>query len=386
MMFFGYQQPTVMAVLIASCLLLLSFCTVHVSAFVSSFPLGFGRRSASSSIHHRSTTLFSGYGIATNYTWQEEAFEIDVTVQVPRETRAKDIFFKATSQSIDLRLLGEDERILLDASRKLRGRVSLDGTYWVISDADDDQDFRQVTVTIEKSIKTPKDDFELVDYDWKGVYSNDEEEVSERKYDEPEFLDVREYAAGLGVDIDNINMSMVDKTMFSSGLNLTQRSIDQLKDQGYAQEVTQQADGSEYITNDEGEAVPFDSLGAVALSDGSQQQQSRPPKPQIPFLDTNSPWHETVPVTVDHENNRTVVQQSRNFTRAAFAQDSTVDKEDEETDVDPKAATDPIDLLTVKRLKEILKSQGLKVSGNKKELQERLRSQVNSLLQGKQEP
>ena len=45
-------------------------------------------------------------------------------------------------------------------------------------------------------------------------------------------------------------------------------------------------------------------------------------------------------------------------------------------------ASDPIDLLTVRKLKEILKSQGLKVSGNKKELQDRLRAQVNSLLQG----
>jgi molecular chaperone DnaK (HSP70) len=43
-------------------------------------------------------------------------------------------------------------------------------------------------------------------------------------------------------------------------------------------------------------------------------------------------------------------------------------------------AADPIGTLTVARLKEILRSRGLKVSGNKKELQDRLRAQVQSML------
>jgi hypothetical protein len=43
-------------------------------------------------------------------------------------------------------------------------------------------------------------------------------------------------------------------------------------------------------------------------------------------------------------------------------------------------ASDPIETLTVTRLKEILKSRGLKVSGNKKELQERLRAEVNTMM------
>ena len=48
---------------------------------------------------------------------------------------------------------------------------------------------------------------------------------------------------------------------------------------------------------------------------------------------------------------------------------------------DSKAeAVDPIDLLTVKRLKEILREQNLKVSGNKQELRDRLRAHVNSKL------
>jgi hypothetical protein len=336
------------------------------------------------------TALNSGYGIATNYTWQEEAFEIDVTVQVPRNVRAKDIMFKVTAKSIDLRLKksaddsggdGSSEVILLDVTRKLRGRISIDGTYWVISDAQDDAAFREITITIEKIIKTPKDDFETIDYDWKGVYSNDEGEVSEIKYDEPEVLDVREYAAGLGVDLDNINMTMVDKTMFSSGLNLTQGGVEDLTKSGYAQEVTRQADGSEYITDDKGEQVPLAPLGAE--SEGLEQKAPS----KIPFLDTNSPWHDAVPVQVDRESNKTYVQQTRNFTRAAYAEDSlkaaNKDKDNDE-ESDSKGATDPIDMLTVKRMTTILKSQGLKSSGSKQELRDRLRKQVNSLLQGKQ--
>jgi hypothetical protein len=48
-------------------------------------------------------------------------------------------------------------------------------------------------------------------------------------------------------------------------------------------------------------------------------------------------------------------------------------------------ANDPIGTLTVARLKEILRSRGLKVGGNKKELQDRLRAQVQSMLKNKNE-
>ena len=36
--------------------------------------------------------------------------------------------------------------------------------------------------------------------------------------------------------------------------------------------------------------------------------------------------------------------------------------------------------MTVAKLREILKSRGLKVSGNKRELQDRLRSEVQSMM------
>ena len=173
--------------------------------------------------------------------------------------------FKPGLTSIDLRVdtttdnmeesgtTKKKQVILLDGSRKLRGRISLDGTYWVFSDRR-----RSITITLEKYFVHSNDDMQILDYDWKGIYPADEEEVLERKYDEPEVLNVREYAASLGVDVDNINKTLVDETMFSTGLNLTERALDQLKNSGYLTEITKQADGTEYKTNPEtGEAEPF---------------------------------------------------------------------------------------------------------------------------------
>jgi hypothetical protein len=218
--------------------------TLFLSQRVGGFLPALVSRKAAFSFVTSNTALQGGYGVATNYTWTEEPFEMDVTVSVPPDTRAKDIVFKATPRSIDLRIEGREEP-LLDGSRQMRGRISLDGTFWVISDDERDSTKRIVTVTIEKSVKTPKDDFEIVDYDWGGVYPDDEGEVQERKYEEPEELNIREYAASLGVDIDNINMSMVDKTMFTSGLDLTKSTMEEITKAGYVQEVTEQSDGTE---------------------------------------------------------------------------------------------------------------------------------------------
>jgi hypothetical protein len=388
----------------------LLWCLVHLhipslyNAFTPSFD-GVGRRSSrssssigisvSSSIMRRNTKsktalTMSGDGIAKGYTWHEEAFELEVTVNVPKETRAKDIMFQATRDSIDLRLGrpsdnnddDNDEVILLDPSRKLRGRVSLEGTFWIISDPEESNSgdsYRQVTVTIEKQIRRPKDDFDVIDYDWKGIYfQEDEEEVSFRKYDESEELDVRDYAASLGVDIDNINMSLVDKSMFTSGLNLTQSSLDSLTESGLMKEVTQQSDGSEWVTDSEGERVPFNSMGGDAPPIPTTTTTT---KPTVPFLDTNSPWHTTVPVDETEDFLQT------NITKAEIEETTKTeqDKKREEKKQELKKqreqqAADPIATLTVARLKEILKSRGIKVSGNKQELQDRLRAEVGSML------
>jgi hypothetical protein len=325
----------------------------------------------------------SGDGVARTYTWHEEAFELEVSVCVPKETRAKDIRFQATPTSIDLRLLPNinkddgvdtmEEIILLDKSRPLRGKVSLEGTFWVLSDpiAGDGEHHRTLTITIEKQIRNAKDDFDVIEYDWKGLYANEnDDEVSYRKYDEAEELNVREYAASLGVDIDNLNMSLVDKSMFTSGLNLTKSSFDSLQEAGLMKEVTRQKDGSEWITNENGEREPFNSLGGKG-----------PEKKTIPFLDTNSPWHKAVPVNKKDDGLEAKIPEDT----AAEQEKEDMEKQQKEMTKElqrqrEQQASDPIETLTVTRLKEILKSRGLKVSGNKKELQERLRAEVNTMM------
>lgn len=238
-----------------------------------------------------------------------------------------------------------------------------------------------MTVTLEKNTLTPKDDFEVVDYDWRGVYPEDDEEVSERKYQEPEELDVREYAASLGVGIDNINMSMVDKTMFSSGLNLTRSTMDELSKSGYVQEVTQQSDGTEYVTNEGGEVMPFSRLGDTVEDEEVREATDAAAPPKTPFLDTNSPWHNAVPVDDINgdvmDNTESDKEQS-----PVEARESIEAKEEDEPLPDRKQASDidPIDVLTVKRLKEILRAQGLKVGGSKQELKDRLRGHGGSMM------
>jgi len=353
--------------------------------------------------HQKETPLYSGKGIAPNYTWQEEAFEIEIIVKVPKETRASDIHYKVTPNSLDVRLKNmprideSSERILLDPNRKLRGRIVLDGTYWIISDpevvvpdrndddASDDNDknnmgqsydeYREITVTIEKQIRTPKDEFDIIEYDWNGLYEDDAE-VTYRKYDEPEELNVREYAASMGVDIDNIDTNLVDKSMFTSGLNLTKSSLDNMKEAGLMTEVTQQQDGSEWITDEGGEQKPFSSMGRGISRD---EVQSFKKENSIPFLDTDSPWQKSIPIDRAKDvaqilEKRKMAATSKNPTNAG--KNSNAKKQEE---------IDPVDNLTVAKLREVLKSRGLKVSGNKKELQELLRSEIQSMLDSNDE-
>lgn len=340
---------------------------------------------------HRTEHLYSGKGIAPTYSWEEECFEIEIVVKVPKETRASDISFRAKPNSIDLRLKtspkessesdDSEELVLLDSSRKLRGRIVLDGTYWIIADPevgaiDEDQDkpdgpHRVVTVTIEKQIRTPKDDFDVIEYDWNGVYEDDEDEVSYRKYDEPQELDVREYAASMGVDIDNIDMNLVDKSMFTSGLNVTKSTFDTMKKSGLMTEVTEQTDGSEWIVDKDGEKVPFSSMGQGVSKDELKSAKSQP----IPFIDTDSPWHTTVQLDKAKEVKEKLKESLRENSSIPMQ------KEASDTDESLKDAKDPIDTLTVTKLKDVLRSRGLKVSGNKEELLERLRAEVQSMLE-----
>eukprot|EP00560_Eucampia_antarctica_P009610 CAMPEP_0197827942 /NCGR_PEP_ID=MMETSP1437-20131217/4613_1 /TAXON_ID=49252 ORGANISM="Eucampia antarctica, Strain CCMP1452" /NCGR_SAMPLE_ID=MMETSP1437 /ASSEMBLY_ACC=CAM_ASM_001096 /LENGTH=405 /DNA_ID=CAMNT_0043428979 /DNA_START=153 /DNA_END=1370 /DNA_ORIENTATION=+ len=353
-----------------------------------------------------STSLFGGYGIAKNYTWKEEQYELDVSISVPDGTLGKDIIFKAKAKSIDLRLKGGNDDgsdlILLDGSREMRGRIDMEDTYWAISDKDSGEAGRDVILTIEKMIMPSKDQFEVVDFDWKGVYPDDEDEVIEIKYDEPEELDVKEYAASLGVDIENINMTMVDKNMFDGGLNMTKSSLDELTKEGYVKEVTQQSDGTEYIVGPDGEAVPFTPYGeGVGVEEmksagvkgipftGNNRQEGKSP---IPFIDVPAPWQTSMPAEEARGVDDDDVSVQNDEDSASMVDDDSLNKQkssddeietEEETSMpnENDTAVDPIDLLTVVRLKEVLRKEKIKVSGSKQELRDRLRSHVNSKIQ-----
>ena len=331
----------------------------NVGAFVPSIqPFVLSRHTVK--FTNQKTILFGGVGTATNYSWVEEPFELEIHIAVPEGTRAKDITFRALPRSVDLRLSQDDgtELVLLNPKRQMRGRIATDGTFWEIHDIPESP-LRQITVQIEKNHRTPKDDFDVIDYDWGGVYPKDDDEVTERIYEQPEELNVRDYAATLGVDIDNINMSLVDKTMFTSGLNMTRSTMDQLANKGLVQEITQQADGQEYTTNKEGDKVPYNPFVTKSNS-------------KIPFIDTPSPWSKAIPIK-DLEMNNGV---------ATTVDDIQADTTKIETTTS-NTVTDPIALLTVKRMKDILREQGLKISGSKEELQHRLRLHVQSMVRDK---
>ena len=103
------------------------------------------------------SSLFGAVGVANTYSWNEEQFEIEVKLTIPAGTSAKDVNvkFKFSSESIDLRLLNcadgdnnSDIRVLLDGSRKVRGTICVDGTFWSIEGNPDKE--REITITIEK--------------------------------------------------------------------------------------------------------------------------------------------------------------------------------------------------------------------------------------------
>ena len=319
-----------------------------------------------------STNLFGGTGITNTYSWKEDQYEIELKVKVPKETKAKDITYKPKSKSIHLSI---NDKVLLDGTREMRGLIDLDGTFWSLVDSEE-HDGRDVIITIEKLILPPKDPFEVVEFDWNGIYPDDEDEIIKKEYKEPEELDVREYAKSLGVDIDNINMTLVDKNMFSSGLNMTRNTLDELTSAGYVSEVTRQSDGTELI-NKGSESVPFNAFGQNVgrdeIDDAGIDMNGIPaPTMTNPYMTPESPWLQTMPAEEARTGEESVEVPST----------STKKDSDKPKKLEMK---DPIDLLTVSKLKEVLRNNGLKVSGNKSELQARLKEHVKSVLEEKKD-
>ena len=321
--------------------------------------------------NRQSTELFGGTGIAKSYTWKEDQFEIELRVKVPKATTARQIKYTPKSRSIHL-VVGDE--ILLDGSRKMRGMLDLDGTFWSIIDSEE-HDGRDVVITMEKMILPPKDPFEVVNFDWNGIFLDDEDEIIEKKYDEAKELDVREYAASLGVDIDNIDMSKVDKSMFSSGLNMTRNTLDELTKSGYVSEVTRQGDGTELLDQGAGKTVPFNAFGENVGQDeieaaGIQMGDIPKATASNPYMTKDSPWLQSMPAEEARTGDEEIVTETT---------EAPVEKKSSEK-TKKMEMKDPIDMLTVPKLKDILKREGLKVSGSKEELQDRLKTHVKTVV------
>jgi hypothetical protein len=244
---------------------------------------------------------------------------------------------------------------------------------------------------------------------------------------------------------DNIDMTKVNKTMFGAGLrddsfvseeelvnnvnsdgfrfNITQTTLDQLAKVGLAKEIIQQGDGSEYelgtggssVNNDErktfsmlGKDISEDELrmaGIMALSGGRRgntiptiwDTQTIPVEEALGYQKTfdvgnsfsladgiiekevfdyeisSKGVKDMLPNTVNGEEvERIWIDDSMNEVISNDAEDSNNSS---------SMLLDPIDMLTVVRLKEILREQGLKTSGTKQKLRDRLRTHVHSLLQ-----
>lgn len=317
---------------------------------------------------YNNIVLFGGTGVTKDYCWTEEQFEIEITVTVPEGTKGSDIKFKSSPDSIDLKLStkndqGEEEdAVLLDGTRKMRGKLNMDGTFWSITDGEKNN--RLVTVTIEKYRSPQQNDmFGTSEDDWGGVYPDDEDEIIERKYKEAEEMDVREYAKSLGVDIDNLNMSLVDKTMFSVA-NMTKGTMDDLQKGGYVKEITKQ--GDQEFEDKDGTVIPFQSpFGEMIATDDLESG-----KVKIPFIDDEIEDDESKDKDTKLSSTSKMVDKKAKQEPKKEIPSKSVKEED----------VDPLDSLTVARLKEILREQNLKVSGTKQELRDRLRAHVNSLL------
>ena len=243
---------------------------------------------------------------------------------------------------------------------------------------------------------------------------------------------------------DNIDMTKVNKTMFGTGLredsleseeeldddnynsdgfrfNITQTTLNQLAKFGLAKEIIQQGDGSEYdVGTIDDERKSFSMLGkdisddelrmAGILGGGGRRGNTIPTKwskQTIPveeapgyqkkyyvgnsfamadgIIENEIKDHEIslkncVEDMIPETDNREEAVGSDKFVSVNEVI-SEAEVENSESNTASSMPQDPIDMLTVVRLKEILRKQGLKTSGTKQALRDRLRTHVHSLLQ-----
>merc|ERR1712183_412227 len=140
---------------------------------------------------------------------------------------------------------------------------------------------------------------------------------------------------------------------------MTKDVMDKAQKEGFLQEVTMQDDGAH-----------------LEEKDGSRAKYSSPLKNNEDITDAFQKSYEDMvsktPMATSDNDDKTANKEE---------QPQQQQKNDDENEKMPSGTlVDPIDTLTVARLKEILRAQKLKVSGTKKELQDRLKLHVQSML------
>jgi hypothetical protein len=156
--------------------------------------------------------------------------------------------------------------------------------------------------------------------------------------------------------------------------------------------------GANTLVNDDGESVAYSSYGADISRE--EVEAALATKSSIPFLDTTSPWTTNRPQNLNVEEMLKDILPPPSFSTTSDDIDAAPlgahrrneknpenEKRGMANSTDTRKADDervmmhdPIGSSTVNRLEQILREQGLKVTGNKEELQQRLRDHVQSQL------
>ena len=220
---------------------------------------------------------------------------------------------------------------------------------------------------------------------------------------------------------DNIDMSKVNRTMFGAGtlaadadaddddgagrgrrgangaldddggfrFDVDRATLERLASAGLAREVVRQADGSEYELG--GGERKFSMLGRDVSDDELREAGmvggGAAPKGRTRYDAGDDALVETDDVRIIASNAGVVDVPGTSEVGEEGEEGEDADNvpvaegiEDAGGDVASTKPRDPIDMLTVARLKEVLRSQGLKTSGTKGVLRDRLRGHVKSLL------
>lgn len=161
--------------------------------------------------------------------------------------------------------------------------------------------------------------------------------------------------------------------------DIDQATLERLSRAGLAKEVVRQADGSEYELGGE-ERTLFSMLGKDISDDELREAGIVGGVGVTPKKRTYYDAGDDVRIEADEVR---VITSNAGVVDVPVTSE-VVEEEEENVDFPGDVASmkprDPIDMLTVARLKEVLKSQGLKTSGTKGVLRDRLRGHVTSML------